>query len=255
MNKNDQNELIEALRDFSAPEYRKAIEAQVNIVTGIDSTMEGVIIDLTEISSRISTGNLKRAEEIYDHTFIDTGYLQAQKALSPGELQRFFDKKEKLNLILMRLRQVRAYINMACEPCVKAFGVYNKISKYADTAIRFSDRTKMRDMADSAEEYRRYFAQIGDDFSRICSTLTDISSDLPPGIKEYCTFIFAAGEASQAAFKLVDGYAEKINRLAERALDDLANVIGSNRTNPAKATQILKGSGSLNRIMDAGLGY
>jgi len=25
----------------------------------------------------------------------------------------------------------------------------------------------MRDMADSADEYRRYFAQIGEDFSRI----------------------------------------------------------------------------------------
>ena len=85
--------------------------------------------------------------------------------------------------------------------------------------------------------------------------LTDISSDLPPGIKEYCTFIFAAGEASHAAFKLVDGYAEKINRLAEKSFDDLANEIGTNRTNPAKAMQILKGSGSLNRIMDAGLGY
>ena len=250
MDKSEQNELIGALRDFSNPEYRKAIEAQVNIVNNIDSTMEGVIIDLTEISSRISTGNLKRAEAIYDKNFIDTGYLQVQKALSPGELQRFFDKKGKLNLILMKLRQVRAYINFVCEPCVKAFGVYNKISKYADTAIKFSDRAKMRDMADSAEEYRRYFAQIGDDFSKICSVLTDISSDLPPGIKEYCTFIFAAGEASQAAFKLVDGYAEKINRLAERAFDDLGKIVGGNEKNHLSGLRILKAGGD-EKAMDA----
>jgi tetratricopeptide (TPR) repeat protein len=255
MAKDNKEQLTEALKEFSDSKHRENMKKTIETLENIEENFKIVLIGLHKVSAHIKKKNMEKAEEAYRKIFVKTGDLRINRALSQGELQRFFDKKEAVNIALVRLKVANAFIHRVLGPCRKAFDIYEKIGKFTNAGTRIYQLSQLKELDGSAEEYRTYFNGISEDFVSITSNLKMLSSALPPGASDYCDFIFEAASACQVAFKIVNEHAKKINELSKKAFDELGKAVMGNEVNARSGSQTekMKDTG-INKLLDATIG-
>jgi len=228
----DKNQaLLEALKEFSDPKYREGINKTFEEIEKLDRDLAIIVVQVKQIAAYESDKNMEKAAKLYDSVFVKTGFLKTHQALSEHEIHKILDRKGFARLFIIRLEMAQAFIRYSIAPCQKAIDIYGKIAKYTSTGIKFGSIAQMRDMAESAEEYRKYFKELGEEFSTAIAVMDGIADRLPFGASTYCKFISGAAGKCKVAFEIVSNYAEKINTLATEACDELAKAVGTKKVN------------------------
>jgi len=232
-------EFLEALKEFSASEHREAMKKRLEVLENLETGVRATVIELKILSNYASVKNLVKAEDIYKRVFIKTGNCETLMALSPGELQEFLDKKEIVNVVLLRFEVAAAALLRMTATFKRCFDEYDSICKYVNTGIRIYNSMVLNDITQSSEDYSEYFKCIGDELKSVFSGLESVSGYLPVGMKEYFGFMMKSAQACTAAFGIVDDYAKRLSS-ASKALDDLNKTIGTKKMNVYTGTLLMR---------------
>lgn len=214
---------------------------------------------LDEIAGAVHEKNLAKARDIYQRKFpnigmsFDLGKNPVTKhSTDLTKLNEFLDDQSVLLNTLEKLKKAQAVMDKVMAPLKKCIDKYKAIQS-ADLARDAYLLLEQSKKLSTADDYRSYNLEVARQFGEMCSIMKEMTSKLPPIMREYCDFIFSVGEKTELMAKMVSDYTQVILKGIDEAEAEWKKAAKSK--SPTAATGALfektKYNGNLNKGLDA----
>jgi hypothetical protein len=158
-------------------------------------------------------------------TYHKTGFLRVRRALTSGEIKKYFLKKDKMIAFLDEVKNVKNAANKAIKVFNKAETAWNTFEALYNINNHYQITRSNESMKTNAKALRDDFDNAYQAMNEVMKLVNTISNVAPPGVKEYLGFITESFKAAGKGIQTVKGHAERIEKLSTSSSKSLTNTV------------------------------
>jgi len=173
---------------------------------------------LDEVAYIVKTKTMEEAQKVFAEKFVQIKYCQIRGALSPGEIQKIFEKKD---MFLKFYDKFDDCVNLMkkvwkqCNAVNRIWSVYRLVQSKLKTKTPQTSPSEYLDPLSENAESRKELIAAKKQMGALINLCSGVLTWAPIGIKEYIQFNLDVFNAVDQAMGLIDKYAEKIDHAAE----------------------------------------